>query len=157
LQLGHTLDELRRGSSLQSSSSRWAIVLGYHVASTITFLIDMSTADYAGGFKMLAHHLATCPPHVPSASVVLPCYHELHLRRPGNASLLRPHRRAFLTQSPVQQLKLSTTQFTRTRQRSFSLVISSPVGASTASRSTSFDKSSPGSVPICSSIRAVNF
>ena len=34
--------------------------LGYHVASTINFLIDMTKADYAGGFNMLAHHLATC-------------------------------------------------------------------------------------------------
>ena len=41
----------------------WALVmLGYHVASTISFFIDISgnKTDYAGSFNMLAHHLATC-------------------------------------------------------------------------------------------------
>lgn len=35
------------------------VVAGYHVGSTVNFLRDSKKADYAGGLKMLAHHLST--------------------------------------------------------------------------------------------------
>ena len=54
-------DESVRMMNYEEERMYFLVTLGYHIASTINFLIiDMTKADYAGGFNMLAHHLATC-------------------------------------------------------------------------------------------------
>ena len=54
-------DESTRKMNYEEERMYSLVTFGYHVASTIYFLaVDMTKADYCGGYNMLAHHLATC-------------------------------------------------------------------------------------------------
>jgi hypothetical protein len=107
----------------------------------------------------------TTSPHASFASVVLITMNYASLLRPGNASVLRfsCDIHGDVLSSPSRLFNLVELHNLRERDSArlhcqlLHLDIWAPLLLHVAIPSTSFDKSSPGSVPICSSIREAQF